>query len=284
MKLKKRIIGFLLLIGIVLIIIPLFFGRSIPSDELKLSGRVPAPPPKPKAITAPLPLQSATVPQITQTPKPTTEEAAGSSVVFEQLESTANEDSNVPAINDAMTPVKAPSVTPEAPSLAQSVAASPSNVATTQVIPKEDVAKLVPFSPMPDVTPATPPAVSASTTTVAKKDTPTQKNTPAKQKKSTKSAQKTTPKSPPKASKLPPGAEAWSVQLGSFTEKANAQKLMRELQSKGFTAYLRTTKTTKGNFIRVLVGPRLQQSDAAQLQSRIQKELNIQGVLIKAGG
>lgn len=96
-----------------------------------------------------------------------------------------------------------------------------------------------------------------------------------------KPAKKPIKKPPP----LPPAAEAWSVQLGAFSAKSNAQKLMQQLQARGFTAYLRTTKTAKGDFIRVLVGPTLHRSDAAKLQTRIQKELNMQTtVLVKIGG
>ena len=57
MNLKKRIIGFLLLAGIILISIPLFFGHSVSTTELKLSATIPKPPAKPQDLSIPIPSQ-----------------------------------------------------------------------------------------------------------------------------------------------------------------------------------------------------------------------------------
>ena len=53
LKMKKRLVGVILLVAMGLIIIPMFFGHSVSTDELKLSGHVPKPPALPAGLTAP---------------------------------------------------------------------------------------------------------------------------------------------------------------------------------------------------------------------------------------
>lgn len=272
MILKKRIVGFLLLIGILLIIIPLFFGRSIPVDELKLSARVPTPPPKPNDITVAIPPQSATVPKIAQVPKPATEEHTNSSIVFEELQANShtnstntssdktNTSTTTALANTKATPIKINTPIILAKTTAPVELSPPTNVQNTTTA----------------VTTSTPSTEVSSTTTpstIAANDVT----------RSIKSTQKSTSKPSKKtATHLPANAEAWSVQLGSFSTKSNAVKLIQQLESQGFTAYMRTTKTTKGDFIRVLVGPYLQRNEAAESEKRIRAGLNIQGILVKA--
>lgn len=75
---------------------------------------------------------------------------------------------------------------------------------------------------------------------------------------------------------------AYVVQLGSFSAKINAEKMVKQLQSKGFPAYLRTTKTAKGVWVRVLVGPQLRRSDAEKQLQKLNEQFETKGMIVKA--
>lgn len=261
-KYKKRIIGFLLLVGIALIFIPLFFGRSVPEDELKLSARIPQAPPKPHDISVPIPPAEATLPAVATATKPpaTTPAVAqsASSVVFEQIQSTDN--TATPATPSAKSP---------APS---SAATSTSNLSTSVK------ASPITSPPVANITSASTAAANATATNPAPITEPVTTTT-----KSTDISLATTKNTHKNATNLT-NPTAWAIQVGSFSDKINAQAMMKKLQMHSFTAYIHTTKTANGDFIRVLVGPELRRSDAEQVLVRLQKELNIQGIIVKAMG
>lgn len=52
-----------------------------------------------------------------------------------------------------------------------------------------------------------------------------------------------------------PAAGAWSVQLGSFANRANADRLMRQLKAQGFAAYVVSSGSGRSLRYRVRVGP-----------------------------
>ena len=77
---------------------------------------------------------------------------------------------------------------------------------------------------------------------------------------------------------------AWVVQLGSFSEKNNAEQLTRSLQDAGFSAFVESiTKDGKPSH-RVRVGPIMTQQKANQIRKRISKEHNQKGVLMRYRG
>ncbi len=60
----------------------------------------------------------------------------------------------------------------------------------------------------------------------------------------------------------------WAVQLGSFSDQANAEKLAAELRKQGFFAVLSKLDTDKGPLHRVRIGP---QADRAAAESVVKK-------------
>jgi DedD protein len=66
-------------------------------------------------------------------------------------------------------------------------------------------------------------------------------------------------------------ASGWSVQLGSFAERPNAERLASEVGSQGFTAYLEPMKKSGRTFYRVRVGPRDTRDQATELASGLAK-------------
>ena len=61
----------------------------------------------------------------------------------------------------------------------------------------------------------------------------------------------------------------WAVQLGSFSEQPNAERLAAELRSNGYAAFLSQLKTSSGSLHRVRVGPQKDRESAEAVASRL---------------
>lgn len=72
---------------------------------------------------------------------------------------------------------------------------------------------------------------------------------------------------------------AWTLQLGAFSDSANANGLRDRLRNKGYKAY---TQTFPGdNLTRVYVGPEVQRAEIEALQKKLMKELDQKDIHIK---
>ena len=79
------------------------------------------------------------------------------------------------------------------------------------------------------------------------------------------------------------GLSAWVIQVGSFSNRANAKKLSKQLQDKGFSAFLEQTEIKGKTLFRVKVGPEINRKLAEKMLLRVNKELKsdkLQGKLI----
>jgi DedD protein len=65
------------------------------------------------------------------------------------------------------------------------------------------------------------------------------------------------------------GSRAWAVQIGSFASAANADKLLRQLKSQGFSAYVSPSGVGVAARYRVRVGPLADRGAAAQMIVRL---------------
>ncbi len=74
----------------------------------------------------------------------------------------------------------------------------------------------------------------------------------------------------------------WVIQLGSFNESANAQKLVDQLRSDGMTAYLETITAKSTTTYRVLVGPFLEREEAIRTRQQLFDHRKIDGVVMSA--
>ena len=72
--------------------------------------------------------------------------------------------------------------------------------------------------------------------------------------------------------KLP---EAWVIQVGSFGQKEAAEKLLKELQTVGEKAYLRSVVTDKGTMHRLFIGPKMDKQEALATKLAIDKRLKV---------
>ncbi len=63
----------------------------------------------------------------------------------------------------------------------------------------------------------------------------------------------------------------WAVQLGSFSNKDNAEKLAADLRKQGYAAFLSQLATSSGQLHRVRIGPQKDRESAEAMASRLLK-------------
>ncbi|MDZ7752716.1 MAG: SPOR domain-containing protein [Gammaproteobacteria bacterium] len=75
--------------------------------------------------------------------------------------------------------------------------------------------------------------------------------------------------------------KAWSIQLGSFADRANALGLRDTLRSQGFTAFDRKVVVDGREMTRVFVGPELLRSNAQEKLERLEKAFELKGRVVR---
>lgn len=75
--------------------------------------------------------------------------------------------------------------------------------------------------------------------------------------------------------------EVFTIQLASFSKKANAQALVKKLRAQGFAASEQATKTPKGYTYHVIVGQTKQRDQAIDLQKKLVNNTKLNGLIIK---
>ena len=90
-----------------------------------------------------------------------------------------------------------------------------------------------------------------------------------------------------KASASPPTAKAEKqagthvVQLASFSSEGKAVALKTRLRKRGYNAFVERIPVRGGKIFRVRIGP-LSQLKAKQLQAKLAKDINLQGMVIRS--
>ncbi len=63
----------------------------------------------------------------------------------------------------------------------------------------------------------------------------------------------------------------WAVQLGSFSNKENAERLASDLRRQGYAAFISEVSTSGGQMHRVRIGPQKDRPSAEQMAERLAK-------------
>ncbi|KRA48715.1 SPOR domain-containing protein [Pseudoxanthomonas sp. Root630] len=145
-------------------------------------------------------------------------------------------------------PAPAPSVTAAAPS---------TPVVTTQALPPEPakpVAKPAPTESKPVATETKP-----ATTPVTKPAAPAPK--------------------PAEPAKPAAAGVGYAVQLGAFSNPADANKLRDRVRAAGFSAFVEQVRTDKGTLSRVRVGPVADRAEADRLKAQVASKVGIDGMV-----
>jgi DedD protein len=61
----------------------------------------------------------------------------------------------------------------------------------------------------------------------------------------------------------------WAVQLGSFSNQANAERLAADLRKQGYAAFLSQLQTADGSLQRVRVGPQKDRDSAETVAAKL---------------
>jgi DedD protein len=83
-----------------------------------------------------------------------------------------------------------------------------------------------------------------------------------------------------KADTPPKDATAWVVQVGSFSNSANALKLRDKLRAKGFAAFVEKLEGEGDTVYRVRVGPELKREIAESTRDKLQNEMKLKGIVM----
>lgn len=84
----------------------------------------------------------------------------------------------------------------------------------------------------------------------------------------------------PPVRKAVEGITAWAVQVGSFSDKKNADSLSTKLIKAGFTAFVEQSEGKSGEVYRVRVGPELNKLKAEKIKQALQQDQQLAKALV----
>ena len=79
-------------------------------------------------------------------------------------------------------------------------------------------------------------------------------------------------------------AGSWTVQLGSFLKSENAAALRKRLQAGGYTAFVESGTSARGDVSRVFVGPMPDREQAKASAAKLQREMALEGIVVPYRG
>jgi DedD protein len=74
----------------------------------------------------------------------------------------------------------------------------------------------------------------------------------------------------------------WVVQVGSFSNPSNAEKLVARLRLEGMSAYHETVSGASDPIYRVRIGPFLERDEAFRIEQQVRERMALDGVVISA--
>ena len=80
-------------------------------------------------------------------------------------------------------------------------------------------------------------------------------------------------------------SDGWAVQIGSFADSGNAEKLREQVAARGYRVLTQRATSADGKVrVRVLVGPDRTRAAAAAQRSRLRRDDSIEGFLVRIPG
>ncbi|MGD8592926.1 MAG: SPOR domain-containing protein [Gammaproteobacteria bacterium] len=86
---------------------------------------------------------------------------------------------------------------------------------------------------------------------------------------------------PPTPAIKPSNVTGWVVQVGSFSQKANAEKLRDKLRKMGMASFVATGTSNGKKVYRVRVGPEIDRADAEKTKAKIKEQTKLNGLVMK---
>ena len=147
---------------------------------------------------------------------------------------------------------------------------------TQTIVLDRDRTEPVPAAKLADTPPAeepqTQPVVSRPAPATVAKQTPAPKPAAQEPKVEAKPPAEEPPRSKPSVAPATTSTTGmFAVQLGSFSNKQNAEKLAADLRKQGFAAFLSQLQTDSGQLQRVRIGPQKDRQAAEAMAARLAK-------------
>jgi len=157
------------------------------------------------------------------------------------------------------------------------------------VSPPEMTGSIPDSPPMPVIPVIEPvrPAISSDTVSIAETRAETRAETSAEtntelSRQATNAGTAQAPPAPEKPTLDTAGVpETWTVRLGSFAEKSNAEALVSRLRAQKYKGFSRPLNSSRGLLTGVYVGPVLTESEAGRLQQELAEEFELEGVVVQ---
>lgn len=73
---------------------------------------------------------------------------------------------------------------------------------------------------------------------------------------------------------------AWVIQVGSYKNKTNALRIVNQLRANGYRAFIQEISSNEGDHTRVYVGPENKRTSAMALANRLNDHMHVQGIVI----
>ncbi len=76
-------------------------------------------------------------------------------------------------------------------------------------------------------------------------------------------------------------SSAWAVQVGSFRQRENAERLRKKLKQLGYRAFVSKSSSGGKTVVRVRVGPHMEKAKAKKVKNKIEQQIKIQAMLVE---
>ena len=131
-------------------------------------------------------------------------------------------------------------------------------------------------APEPAIVPVAPEAATAETETVTEPEpAPPAASQPPPQALAETASAPAAPETPA----APPQGSGWVVQVASFSQQANAERLRDRLKDKDYAAFVEQASTGSGATWRVRIGPLSERPAAEKLQAEIARSFDLKGLV-----
>ncbi|AKH19986.1 hypothetical protein AAY24_06070 [Sedimenticola thiotaurini] len=145
---------------------------------------------------------------------------------------------------------------------------------SSRVIPAEDEElSIPPLSQRPEIVPLTPPPAPAPTPETPEPTAPVEQTAVP-----TVAENKAPPVQAPPVEKPQPvqpreGLAAWVIQVGSFSNRENAEKLVETIRNMKYAAFMEQAAVDGKTLFRVMVGPEVDRKLADQMLVKLNKDI-----------
>lgn len=84
-----------------------------------------------------------------------------------------------------------------------------------------------------------------------------------------------------KAVKTRTGLSSWMVQVGSFSSRDNANKIVEQLRAAGYDTHLETAQVNNRKLFRVRVGPEIDRNNADRIAKEVSKKFFVNARVLR---